>query len=68
MAEDQAAKIERTEKTQQEMQERTIEMMDMMKNLMKAKRGASSFGQESGITFQEERKDDLTHPSGYIPP
>ena len=44
MAEDQAAKIERIDKTQQEMQEKIIEMMDMMKNLMKGKWGIDDSG------------------------
>ena len=65
MAEDHAARIERMEKTQQEMQKR---MIDMMKILMKRKGSADSSGQESGIAFQEGRKEDLTHLLRYIPP
>ena len=68
MAEDQAAKIERIDKTQQEMQEKMVEMMDMMKNFMKGKEGVSSSSQKGGTTIQEEMKEDLTHPSGYMPP
>ena len=50
------------------MQEKMVEMMDMMKNFMKGKEGVSSSGQKGGTTIQEEMKEDLTHPSGYMPP
>ena len=52
MVEDQAAKIKLIDKTQQEMQEKMINMMDMMKNFMKGKGGVGSFGQEGEKTIQ----------------
>ena len=55
------------EKTQQEMHERMIEMMELTKNMMKGKGTTKGPSQPEVGTNQEVRREDHLYPSGFTP-
>ena len=65
MAEESDIRIERLEKASQDQQGQLAEMMEMLRTLVRDK--AHTTGQQSGVVQPEQRREDLTYPSGFAP-
>ena len=65
MAEESDARIKWLEKASQEQQGQMVEMMEMLRTLVRDK--AQATGQQNGATQLEQRRADPVYPPGFAP-
>ena len=66
MVEESDVRIERLEKASQEQQRQLVEMMKMLRTLVRDK--AQAAGQQSGAIQPKQRREDPFYPLGFVPP
>ena len=68
MAEESDARIERLKKASQESREQMVEMMELIRTLIKYKGQASSSGPQNETTQHDQRREEPVYPIGFTPP
>ena len=68
MAEENDARVERLEKAHQDMQEKVVEMMEIIRALMKGKESAEGSNPQSEMAQSDRKREDPTYPPRFTPP
>ena len=68
MTEENDAQIERLEKESQESKAQMLEMMELIKTLIRDKGHASSPNPQNETAQTDQRREDVVYPSGYTLP
>ena len=68
MAEESNAQIERLEKESQESRAQMVEMMELIRTLIRDKRQASGTGPQNEIAQPDQRREEPVYPAGFTPP
>ena len=68
MAEEGDVRIARLEKASQDQQGQMVEMMEMLRTLVRDKAQAIGPSPQNSATLPEQKRKDLAYPHGFITP